>query len=138
MVILEDIVLQPGRYYFGTDPSFISFQKLDAFREGSPLLLENDAMQKDSSSSILSVSTDPSFDLKHRRSSSRDQSSAISSVTESSQAGELISGLATGLRLPAVCFSGLALAIGLCNILLLSHLKKNSYICKPFVLFLGM
>eukprot|EP00268_Persea_americana_P022805 TRINITY_DN22601_c0_g1_i1.p1 TRINITY_DN22601_c0_g1~~TRINITY_DN22601_c0_g1_i1.p1 ORF type:complete len:1106 (-),score=268.84 TRINITY_DN22601_c0_g1_i1:302-3619(-) len=92
---LNDVPSQQRRRSFGED------DKLDAFREGSPLLLENDAMQKDSSSSILSVSTDPSFDLKHRRSSSRDQSSAISSVTESSQAGELISGLATGLRLPA-------------------------------------
>lgn len=65
--------------------------------------LDDENMQKDSSSSVLSVPTDPSYDFNHRRSSSKcseEHSSAISSVTESTQVGDLISGPATGIRLP--------------------------------------
>ncbi|KAK9287325.1 hypothetical protein L1049_015740 [Liquidambar formosana] len=56
--------------------------------------------EKDSPSSALVVPSDPSFDFKHRRSSSKwneELSPASSAVTESTQAGELIS----GSKLPA-------------------------------------
>ncbi|XP_058098697.1 kinesin-like protein KIN-7D, mitochondrial [Magnolia sinica] len=85
--------------------SFVEDDKLDVLREGSPLLIESENMPKDSPSSAQSVSTDPSYDFKHGRSSSKwieEQSSVISSVTESTQAGEIISGSAAGLRLPTV------------------------------------
>lgn len=65
--------------------------KLVALREGS-FLGEN---EKDSPYFSSEVPSDPSFDFKHRRSSSKwneELSPASSSVTESTQAGELFSG----------------------------------------------
>ncbi|KAL5985812.1 hypothetical protein ACLOJK_027799 [Asimina triloba] len=64
----------------------------------SPLLSESENRQKESP-------TDPSHDLKHGTSSNKwieEQSSVTSSVTESSQAGELISGAASGFRFPTL------------------------------------
>ncbi|OVA06172.1 Kinesin [Macleaya cordata] len=74
--------------------------KLDTFREGSPLLIDSDN-QKDSPSSALSVPSETSCDPRHKRSSSKwsEEQSAIG-LTESTQAGELFSGLASGSRLP--------------------------------------
>jgi hypothetical protein len=66
---------------------FLFFQKLDAFRDG--LLVENES-KKDASA----VSSHLFHDGRHKRSSSRwnDEFSPTSStVTESTQAGELIS-----------------------------------------------
>ncbi|PIA57112.1 hypothetical protein AQUCO_00600086v1 [Aquilegia coerulea] len=79
-------------------------EKLDVLRESSPLLGESES-QRDSPSSVFSVPSDPSFDLRHRRSSSKwneEHSPVISSVTESTQAGELISVSGSGSRLPTV------------------------------------
>lgn len=67
--------------------SFSFFQKLDAFRDGK--LIENES-QKDASA----VSSHLFHDVRHKRSSSRwndEFSSTSSAVTESTQAGELIS-----------------------------------------------
>jgi centromeric protein E len=77
--------------------SFLS-QKLDGLREGS-LLLEG--AQKDSASSASAAPADVPYDFKHRRSSSRwneELSPSGSTITESTQAGELIS----GSKLPTV------------------------------------
>ncbi|XP_010271503.1 PREDICTED: kinesin-like protein KIN-7D, mitochondrial [Nelumbo nucifera] len=74
--------------------------KLDVLREGSPLLVEGE--NQNSPSSALSVPSIPSYDAKHRRSSSKwneELSSISSSVTESTQAGELIIGTAGSSRL---------------------------------------
>ena len=78
-------------------------QKLDITREG-PLPAENEN-QKDSPSSALAIPSDLTCDFKHRRSSSKwneELSPASSTVTESTQAGELISGSACGSKLPTV------------------------------------
>ncbi|XP_010263861.1 PREDICTED: kinesin-like protein KIN-7D, mitochondrial isoform X2 [Nelumbo nucifera] len=75
--------------------------KLDVLREGSPLLAECEN-QKDLPSALL-VASDPSCDPKHRRSSSKwneELSSISSSITESTQVGELISGTAGVSKLP--------------------------------------
>jgi hypothetical protein len=67
--------------------SFLFFQKLDAFRDG--MLVENES-KKDASA----VSSHLFHDGRHKRSSSRwndEFSPTSSSVTESTQAGELIS-----------------------------------------------
>lgn len=77
-------------------PKFFVYQKLDGTREGS--LLGEGESQRDSQ--VLAL--DSSFDFKHRRSSSRwneELSPASSTITESTQAGELIS----GSKLSAVC-----------------------------------
>lgn len=77
-------------------------EKLDVFREGSPLLGEVD-MLRDTPSSALSVPLDLSYDLRHRRSNSKwneDHSPTSNSVTEATQAGELISTSGSGSRLP--------------------------------------
>lgn len=66
---------------------------LDLLREGS-LLLDGEN-QKDSTSSASGIASDLPFDFKHRRSSSKwneELSPTSSTVTESTQAGELISG----------------------------------------------
>lgn len=82
--------------------SLFSFvQKLDVLREGSPVL--DSETQRESPSSALVISSDPSFGFKHRRSSSKwnqELSPASSTVTESTQLGELMS----GSKVPAVCF----------------------------------
>ncbi|XP_059654084.1 kinesin-like protein KIN-7D, mitochondrial isoform X2 [Cornus florida] len=75
--------------------------KLDVLRNGS--LLVDSENQKDSSSSALAVLSDPSYEFKHRRSSSKrndELSAASSTITESTQAGELISGSSCGSKLP--------------------------------------
>ncbi|KAK3006762.1 hypothetical protein RJ639_016203 [Escallonia herrerae] len=75
--------------------------KLDVLRDGS--LLMDSENQKDSPSSVLGDPSDPSCEFKHRRSSSRwndDLSPAGSTITESTQAGELISGSSCGSKLP--------------------------------------
>ncbi|GAV74145.1 Kinesin domain-containing protein/zf-C3HC4_3 domain-containing protein [Cephalotus follicularis] len=62
--------------------------------DNSSLLVDGEN-QKDSPSSSLAVPSDPFFDSKHRRSSSRwneELSPASSTVTESTQAGELFIG----------------------------------------------
>ncbi|XWS54970.1 hypothetical protein CRYUN_Cryun10bG0135200 [Craigia yunnanensis] len=67
--------------------------KLDV-RGDSTLLIDSEN-PKDSPSSIAALASDPSYEFKHRRSSStrNDELSPTSStVTESTQAGELISG----------------------------------------------
>ncbi|XP_017971537.1 PREDICTED: kinesin-like protein KIN-7D, mitochondrial isoform X1 [Theobroma cacao] len=67
--------------------------KLDVPREGT--LLIDSENQKDSPSSTAVHASDPSFEFRHRRSSSRrndELSPTCSTVTESTQAGELISG----------------------------------------------
>ncbi|KAL5706624.1 Kinesin-like protein KIN-7D [Ranunculus cassubicifolius] len=77
--------------------------KLDALREGSSLLGESESLRD--SPSALSIPSDPSFDHRHRRSSSKwneEQSPASSSVTDPTQAGELISRSGSGSRLPVV------------------------------------
>ncbi|XP_021889249.1 kinesin-like protein KIN-7D, mitochondrial isoform X2 [Carica papaya] len=66
---------------------------LDVLREGSPVL--DSETQRESPSSALVISSDPSFGFKHRRSSSKwnqELSPASSTVTESTQLGELMSG----------------------------------------------
>lgn len=83
-------------------------QKFDVLREG-PLLLEGDN-QKDSMSSASAAPADSSFDFKHRRSSSKwseELSTSGSAITESTQAGELIS----GSKLVTVCSIMLCLYI---------------------------
>ena len=77
-------------------------QKLDVRGDGT--LLIDGENKKDSPSSIAALASDPSYEFKHRRSSSRrndELSPASSTVTESTQAGELIS----GTKLLAVCFA---------------------------------
>lgn len=74
---------------------------MDVLRDGS--LLMDSENQKDSPSSVLG--TDP-YEFKHRRSSSKwndDLSTGGSTITESTQAGELISGSSCGSKLPIVC-----------------------------------
>lgn len=76
---------------------------MDIPREG-PLPAENE--NQDSPSSALAVPSDMTCDFRHRRSSSKwneELSPASSTVTESTQAGELISGSACGSKLPTVC-----------------------------------
>ncbi|MCL7022649.1 hypothetical protein MKW94_002155 [Papaver nudicaule] len=69
--------------------------KLDAFRENSPSLVDGEN-QKDSPSSALPVPSEVS-DLKHKRSSSK--WSEDLSLTESTRAGDLFSGIAGGSRM---------------------------------------
>ncbi|XP_021286027.1 kinesin-like protein KIN-7D, mitochondrial isoform X2 [Herrania umbratica] len=67
--------------------------KLDVLRDGT--LLIDSENKKDSPSSTAVRASDPSFEFRHRRSSSRrndELSPTNSTVTESTQAGELISG----------------------------------------------
>ncbi|KAF8406494.1 hypothetical protein HHK36_008583 [Tetracentron sinense] len=93
---LSDVPSHQRRHSVGED------DKLDVLREGSPLLAETEN-HKDSPSSALSVPSDPTYDLQHRRSSSKwndELSPTNSSVTESTQAGELFSGNSSGSRLP--------------------------------------
>lgn len=74
--------------------------QLDLLREGS-LLLDGEN-QKDSTSSASGLASDLPSDFKHRRSSSKwneEFSPTSSTVTESTQAGELIS----GSKHPIVC-----------------------------------
>ncbi|KAL2469337.1 Kinesin motor family protein [Forsythia ovata] len=74
--------------------------KLDVLCDGS-LLLDGEN-QKDSSSSAFSIPLDVN-DFKHRRSSSKwndDISQADSVLTETTQAGELIIGSSSALKLP--------------------------------------
>ncbi|KAK4491422.1 hypothetical protein RD792_002169 [Penstemon davidsonii] len=74
--------------------------KLDVLRDGSRKL--DGENQKDSSSSPLTIPSD-ACDLKHRRSSSKwtdDISQAGSTLTETTQAGELISGSSCASKLP--------------------------------------
>lgn len=70
--------------------------KLDAFREGSPSLADGEN-QKDSPSSALSVPSEVISDHKHKRSSSK--WSEDLSLTESTRAGDLFSGIAGGARM---------------------------------------
>ncbi|XP_077231157.1 kinesin-like protein KIN-7D, mitochondrial isoform X2 [Tasmannia lanceolata] len=93
---LNDAPSHQRRHSFGKD------DKLDALRENSPLLLESENMQNNSSS-LVSNSSDSSNDLKHIRSSSKlseEQPLLGNSVTDSTQAGELISTATSGCRLP--------------------------------------
>lgn len=98
------------RFIVATDPSYFLFsggksmvrclhfvtflcQKVEVVRDG-PLLLESEN-QKESPSSASAVPSDLANDFRHKRSSSRwndDLSPASSTITESTQAGELISG----------------------------------------------
>ncbi|GMY05704.1 kinesin-like protein KIN-7D, mitochondrial isoform X1 [Fagus crenata] len=83
---LSEIPNHQRSHSFGED------EKLDGLREGS-LLLEG--AQKDSASSASAAPADVPYDFKHRRSSSRwneELSPSGSTITESTQAGELISG----------------------------------------------
>ncbi|KAJ4965690.1 hypothetical protein NE237_017539 [Protea cynaroides] len=94
----------PG--YLGDVPSHqrhhsVEDDKLDLLREGSPLLIEGED-HRDSPSSMISVPSDTSNDRRHKRSSSiwnEELSPINSSITESTQAGELISGTASSSRL---------------------------------------
>lgn len=75
-------------------------QKLD-LRVGDTLLID-DENQKDSPSLVSALVTDPCYEFKHRRSSSRrndEFSPASRTLTESTHAGELI----TGCKPLAVC-----------------------------------
>ncbi|KAI3446164.1 hypothetical protein Pfo_002829 [Paulownia fortunei] len=74
--------------------------KLDVLRDGS-LKLDGENL-KDSSSSALTIPSD-AYHFKHRRSSSKwndDISQAGSTITETTQAGELISGSSCSSKLP--------------------------------------
>ncbi|KAL0384042.1 UNVERIFIED_CONTAM: Kinesin-like protein KIN-7D, mitochondrial [Sesamum radiatum] len=74
--------------------------KLDVLRDGS-LKLDGEN-QKDSSSSALTIPSD-AYHFKHRRSSSKwndDISQAGSTITETTQVGELISGSSCASKLP--------------------------------------
>jgi hypothetical protein len=65
-------------------------------------VLQEGENQKDSVSSVSAVSVDAPYDFKHRRSSSKwneELSPSGSTITESNQAGELIS----CSKLPTVC-----------------------------------
>ncbi|MBA0842708.1 hypothetical protein Goarm_002515, partial [Gossypium armourianum] len=67
--------------------------KLDG--QGAETLVIDSENQKDPLTSIAVLASDPSYELKHRRSSSRrndELSPTSSTATESTQAGELISG----------------------------------------------
>ncbi|XP_057966140.1 kinesin-like protein KIN-7D, mitochondrial isoform X2 [Malania oleifera] len=67
--------------------------KLDVLREGS--LVGESENQKDSPSSVSMVPSDPSYDFRHRRSSSKraeELSTASSTITEATQVGEIIRG----------------------------------------------
>lgn len=80
---------------------FLFVQKLDVLRDGS--LLVDSENQKDSPSSVLGAD---SYEFKHRRTSSKwndDLSTGGSTITEATQAGELISGSSCGSKLPIVC-----------------------------------
>ncbi|XP_068639667.1 kinesin-like protein KIN-7D, mitochondrial [Aristolochia californica] len=88
--VLGDVPGHHRRYSLGED------EKLDQLREGSPLLLEGE--NKDSQSSILPGSSNLGYDIKHQRSSSR-MSEDSSSLTDSTQAGELISGTTGSARM---------------------------------------
>ncbi|KAG9442826.1 hypothetical protein H6P81_018680 [Aristolochia fimbriata] len=90
--VLGDAPGHHRRYSLGED------EKLDFVKEGSPLLLEGE--NKDSQSSVLPGSSNLGSDFKHRRSTSR-MSEDSSSVTDSIQAGELISGSTGSARMPA-------------------------------------
>lgn len=73
--------------------TFVDFlcQKTEVVREGS-LLLESE--NQESPSSVSGVPSDLAYDFRHKRSSSRwneELSPAGSTITESTQAGELIS-----------------------------------------------
>ncbi|OMO75581.1 hypothetical protein COLO4_26016 [Corchorus olitorius] len=70
-----------------------SDDKLDVLRDGT--LLIDSENQKDSPSSTAALASDPSYEFRHRRSSSRrndELSPTGSTITESTQVGELISG----------------------------------------------
>ncbi|XP_062176718.1 kinesin-like protein KIN-7D, mitochondrial isoform X2 [Alnus glutinosa] len=82
---LSDISSHQTRHSVGEDD-------FDALREGS--VLQEGENQKDSVSSVSAVSVDAPYDFKHRRSSSKwneELSPSGSTITESNQAGELIS-----------------------------------------------
>ncbi|BBH09343.1 Kinesin motor family protein [Prunus dulcis] len=75
------------------DYSMLCAVKVEVVRDG-PLLLESEN-QKESPSSASAVPSDLANDFRHKRSSSRwndDLSPASTTITESTQAGELISG----------------------------------------------
>ncbi|KAM5548696.1 kinesin-like protein KIN-7D, mitochondrial [Rosa sericea] len=83
---LSDIPTHQRRYSVGED------DKTEVVRDGS-LLIESE--NQDSPSSASGVPSDLSYDFRHKRSSSRwneELSPAGSTITESTQAGELISG----------------------------------------------
>ncbi|KAF9620842.1 hypothetical protein IFM89_014779 [Coptis chinensis] len=97
---LSDVSSHQRHHSLGED------EKLEVLGESSPLLGETE--DQDSPSSALSVPSDPSYNLRHRRSSSKwneEQSPTSSSVTESTQAGELISRSGSGSRLPTAMTS---------------------------------
>ncbi|KAL3614024.1 Kinesin-like protein KIN-7D, mitochondrial [Castilleja foliolosa] len=74
--------------------------KLDVLRDGS-LKLDGEN-QKDSSSSAITIASDP-YHFKHRRSYSKwndDISQAGSTITETTQAGELFNGSSCASKLP--------------------------------------
>ncbi|XP_011628945.1 kinesin-like protein KIN-7D, mitochondrial isoform X1 [Amborella trichopoda] len=91
------------RHSFGED------DKLDKLHETSSVLLESENPQKDSPSSALSITSEQSCDTIRRSFSKRndEQSPIISSITESSQAGDLFSGTVHGCRTPP---SGMTMA----------------------------
>lgn len=97
----------PEAIYNVTHSTFSCFniyQKLDAVHNGSLKLYKEN--QNDSPSSGLTTSSD-AYIVKHRRSSSKwneDISQAGSTISEATQAGELISGLSSMSTLPIVCF----------------------------------
>ncbi|XP_075476171.1 kinesin-like protein KIN-7D, mitochondrial [Primulina tabacum] len=75
--------------------------KLDILRDGS-LTLEGQSQNRVLSPSALTITSD-AYDNKHRRSSSKwndDISQAGSTITETTQAGELISGFSCATKLP--------------------------------------
>ncbi|KAE8008578.1 hypothetical protein FH972_005076 [Carpinus fangiana] len=83
---LSDIPSHQMSHSVGEDDKF------DALREGSSL--QEGENQKDSASSVSAASVDAPYEFKHRRSSSKwneELSPSGSTITESNQAGELIS-----------------------------------------------
>jgi hypothetical protein len=105
--------------------SFLS-QKFDALREGSSL--QEGENQKDSASSVSAASVDAPYEFKHRRSSSKwneELSPSGSTITESNQAGELIS----CSKLPMVC------STMFCFILLFCYLYKAYNFVDVFFFF---
>ncbi|XP_022763200.1 kinesin-like protein KIN-7D, mitochondrial isoform X2 [Durio zibethinus] len=90
---LSDVPSHQRSHSVGEDDALFHHQNLDVLADGT--LLIDSENQKDSLSSVAAFASDPSCDFKHRRSSSRmnnELSPTGSTVTESTQAGELISG----------------------------------------------
>lgn len=100
---------------------------MDVLRDGS-LKLDGEN-QKDSPPSALTITSD-AYLFKHRRSSSKwndDISQAGSTITETTQAGELISGSSYASKLPIVCSNSFSSKVSTCfylELLILSSTKE--------------